>query len=153
MILGIPIHPLAVHFGVVLGLLGAGAVLLAALWPRFRTWFGWGTPAAGVVAAVALRVTQSFGEVLEQSSPEYHSAAVHVHSTWGSRAGTAGIVLGVAGILLWLVTSPTARERWTSRWPTWVVPVAQVVAVVAAVATLVLVTMAGHTGASAVWTQ
>lgn len=148
---GLPLHPLAVHFGVVLGLLGAAAVLLSALLPRFRRWLGWGLPAAGVVAGVALRVTQSFGEVLQESSSEYATAAVSEHAEWGERAGLAGMALAVASVLLWLTTSEWARERWTARWPGWVRTLAVVLSVLTALAAIVTVTLAGHTGAQAVW--
>lgn len=153
MLQGIPLHPLAVHFGVVLGLLGSGAVLLAAVLPRFRRWLGWGLPAAGVAAGIALRLTQSFGEMLQESSPAYNTAAVHEHAELGELAGSAGIALAVVSILLWLTTSDYARERWTGRWPGWLTRVAQVVAVALPVGALVAITLAGHTGASAVWTS
>lgn len=149
---GIPLHPLAVHFGVVLGLLGSGAVLLAAFWPRFRRWLDWGLPVAGIVAGVALRVTQSLGEVLQESSAEYDTAAVHDHAQLGELAGSSGIALAVVSILLWLTTSDDARERWTGRWPGWLTRVAQVLAVALPLGALVVITLAGHTGASAVWT-
>lgn len=153
MLQGIPLHPLSVHFGIVLGLLGAGAVLLAAVLPRFRRWLGWGLPAAALVAGAALRLTQSFGEILLESSPEYDTAAARQHGELGELAGTAGLVLAVSGVLLWLTTSPWARERWTGRWPTWVFRVAQVLSVLVPVTAIVLVTLAGHSGAVAVWRE
>jgi hypothetical protein len=147
----IPLHPLAVHFGVVLGLAGAVAVLLAAVVPRFRRWLGWGLPLAGVAAAVALRVTESLGEVLEESGAQYDTAAVHEHAELGELAGSAGIALAVVSIVLWLATSDVARRRWTGRWPGWLTRVVQVSAVALSVGAVVAITLAGHSGASAVW--
>ncbi|MCA1783746.1 MAG: hypothetical protein ABR616_08840 [Dermatophilaceae bacterium] len=149
---GIHLHPLAVHFGVVLGLLAAVVVLLAAVLPRFRRWIGWGLPALGVLGAIALQVTASFGETLQESSSAYNTTGIAAHAEWGERAGTAGIVLAVVSMLMWLVTSPEARERLTSRWPTWLTTLAQVVAVIVPLLTIIAVTLAGHSGASAVWT-
>ncbi len=148
---GIPLHPLAVHFGVVLGLLPAVVVLLSAVLPRFRRWIGWGLPALGVLGAIALQVTASFGESLQESSSAYNTTVVAAHAEWGERAGTAGVVLAVVSMLLWLVTSPDARKRSTSRWPTWLTTLTQVVAVVVPLLTVAAVTLAGHSGASAVW--
>lgn len=152
MLLGLPLHPLAVHFGIVLGLLAAGAVLLSAVLPLFRTWLGWGLPVSGVVGGITLRVTQSFGAMLHNSSTRFHTALVEEHMVWGARAGYSGIALGLVSILLWLTTSPWARARWTDRWPRWVAVVAQVLAVVTALVTVVVVTLAGHSGSRAVWT-
>lgn len=149
---GIPLHPLAVHFGVVLGLLAAAVVLVSAVLPRFRRWIDWGLPALGVLGAIALQVTASFGESLQESSSAYNTTVVAAHAEWGERAGTAGIVLAGVSILLWLVTSAQARNRLTSRWPTWLTTVTQVVAVIVPLLTIAVVTLAGHSGASAVWT-
>lgn len=151
MLLGLPLHPLAVHFGVVLGLLGAVGVLLAAVWPRFRRWLGWGLPVLAVAAAGALRVTQSLGEVLQASGPEYGTPAVARHAELGALAGTSGLALGAVGVLLWLTTSEGPRARWTGRWPSWVATVVRVLAVGAALTAAVTLTLAGHSGASAVW--
>ena len=152
MIQGIPLHPLAVHFGVVLGLLAATVVLLSAVLPRFRRWIGWGLPALAVVGAIALQVTASLGESLQESNSAYNTTVIAAHAESGERAGTAGIVLAGVSILLWLLTSPTAKDRLTSRWPTWLTPLTQVAAVIVPLLTIAAVTLAGHSGASAVWT-
>src|SRR3954463_6941040 len=66
-IFGIPLHPLVVHATVVVVPLAALTSVLAVAWPRFRRWFGWGSP---VVAALALALdplsTQS-GDSLEHA--------------------------------------------------------------------------------------
>lgn len=151
MVMGLPLHPLAVHFAVAVGMVAPVAALVAVLLPRFRTWFGWGLPALAVLGAIVLRLTVSFGDMLEDSDPAYDTPAVDTHSDWGELAGNAGTVLALAAVLLWLTTSPTARRRWTSRWPSWLTLLAQVATALASIATLVLTVLAGHTGASAVW--
>ena len=64
-VFGLPVHPLIVHATVVVVPTAAAAVLLAAVWPRFRRWAG---PLPLVLALVALVLdplsTQS-GEQLE----------------------------------------------------------------------------------------
>lgn len=141
---GLPLHPLMVHFGVVLGLLGSGALLVAALLPRFRAWLSWGLPVLGVVAGVALRVTQSFGEMLQESSAGYDSAAVHRHAEWGEQAGTAGLVLILVSLLVWLTLQ-------RGRGPAWLGTLARVAAVLVPLWAIVAITLAGHTGAQSVW--
>lgn len=151
MILGVPLHPLLVHFAVVLLLAAAGAQVLAVGLPRFRRWLGWGLPALGVVTAVVVRLTQAFGDVLMDSAAEYQSAAADEHGDWGEMTGTAAIVLALLMTAHWAVTSPRWAAR-TARWPRWVVAVVAALAVVAAVVAMVLVTITGHTGAQSVWT-
>ncbi len=64
-IAGLPIHPLVVHATVVVVPAAAVAVLLAALWPRFRRWAGW-LPLALSAASIALvPLSTSSGESLE----------------------------------------------------------------------------------------
>ena len=50
-VLGLPTHPLIVHATVVVVPTAAVAVLLAAVWPRFRAWAGWGPLALAVLAS------------------------------------------------------------------------------------------------------
>lgn len=64
MVMGLPAHPLLVHFAIVLLLLAAGAQVLAVAVPRFRRWFDWGMPLLAVAGAVSGRVAQSYGEIL-----------------------------------------------------------------------------------------
>lgn len=151
MVMGLPAHPLLVHFAIVLLLLAAGAQILAVLLGRFRRWFGWGLPVLGVVSAVLVRLTQSAGDDLLTTGNVPATDLLSEHGMWGVRAGWAGIVLGVVTVLYWAVTSEWGRDRLTGRWPSWVRVVVSVLAVLAAVAAIVAVTLAGHTGSSSVW--
>ncbi|KUG51882.1 hypothetical protein AVL62_08040 [Serinicoccus chungangensis] len=149
MVMGLPVHPLLVHFAVVLLLLAGGAQLLVVLVPRFRRWFGWGMPLLAVVAAVVTRVTQSYGDVLLQTVGS--SQVLQEHGAWGVRAGLAGILLAVLSVLHWVATSPWGRSHWAARWPERVGTVLGALAAAAAVWAVVAVTLAGHTGATSVW--
>ena len=64
-VFGLPVHPLLVHATVVIVPLAALAVLLAAVWPRFRAWAGWGPLALAVAAVVLAPLSTSSGEELE----------------------------------------------------------------------------------------
>ena len=64
-VLGLPTHPLIVHATVVVVPTAAVAVLLAAVWPRFRAWAGWGPLALAVLAVVLTPLSTSSGESLE----------------------------------------------------------------------------------------
>lgn len=147
----LPLHPLLVHFAIVLLLLTAGGQLLAVVLPRFRRWFGWGMPLLGVVSAVIGRVAQSFGEVLAESGTITETAALQEHEEWGEQAGLAGIVLGVVTVLYWVATSEWGRARWAGRWPGWVGLVLGVLAAGVSIWVIVAVTLAGHSGATSVW--
>lgn len=151
MVMGLPAHPLLVHFAIVLLLLAAGAQILAVLLPRFRRWFGWGLPVLGVVSAVLVRLTQSAGDYLLTNGTVASTDLLAEHGAWGVRTGWAGIALGALTVLYWGTTSEWGRDRLTGRWPSWVRTAISVLAVLAAVAALVTVTFAGHTGSSSVW--
>ncbi|WP_066638475.1 hypothetical protein [Serinicoccus hydrothermalis] len=137
------------HFAIVLLLLAAGAQILAVVLPRFRRWLGWGMPVLAVVAAVVVRVTQSYGDILLQTVGS--SQVLQEHGAWGVRAALGGIILAVLSVLHWVATSPWGRSRWAGRWPGWVGTTLGVLAAAAAVWAIVAVTLAGHSGATAVW--
>lgn len=147
----LPLHPLLVHFAVVMVLATALLQLLALAAGRVRRWLGWVLPALGVATAVVTRVTESFGEVLARSRPG--TPAIAEHAGWGERTAAAAIALGVLAVLQWLAT---ADDDWPRRRAGFLRGRAArlVVAVLtglAAVAALVLVVLAGHTGSLAVW--
>lgn len=110
MVMGLPAHPLLVHFAIVLLLLAAGAQVLAVAVPRFRRWFDWGMPLLAVAGAVSGRVAQSYGEILMGTAGG--SQALVEHQQWGAQAGLAGLALGGLSILHWVATSERGRSRW-----------------------------------------
>lgn len=150
---GLPLHPLLVHAAVVLIPATAGAVILAAVWPRFRGWLGWGLPVLGVASAVVGIVTAHFGE--ELSHTMQISEQLDNHMAWGTRAELASWVLGIAAVLAWVVTSPIVQARVGDRVPLlgapWLRIVVLVVACILAVAAVVAVFLAGDSGARSVW--
>jgi uncharacterized membrane protein len=61
---GLPLHPLVVHFTVVLLVIASLGALLTALWPAVRRRFGWLAFAAAAVGTVLVPVATSSGENL-----------------------------------------------------------------------------------------
>jgi uncharacterized membrane protein len=61
---GLPLHPLVVHFTVVLLVIASLGALLTALWPAVRRRFGWLVFAAAAVGTVLVPVATSSGENL-----------------------------------------------------------------------------------------
>ncbi|MBP8918642.1 MAG: hypothetical protein KBG85_02955 [Micropruina sp.] len=139
-VFGLPLHPLVVHGAVVLvplAALGALAVVSSA-WVRSR--YGWLTvlsAAAGAASAVAARLS---GPVLaEQLS--IGGPAFDAHQMWGLLAPFPAVALALVLPAALLVEN---RSR-----PVWWLLVA--LTAISAVAALVLVALAGHCGATAVW--
>lgn len=62
---GLPLHPLVVHFVVVLLVLAVGGSILIAIWPAVRRRFGWLVVAAAGAGTLLVPVTTSSGEFLE----------------------------------------------------------------------------------------
>jgi uncharacterized membrane protein len=62
---GLPLHPLVVHFVVVLLVLAAGGAVLTAIWPAVRRRFGWLVVVVAGVGVVLVPVATDSGEFLE----------------------------------------------------------------------------------------
>jgi uncharacterized membrane protein len=144
-LLGIPIHPLIVHVTVVVVPTAAIAVLLYAVWPRFRRWAGWGPLALSVTAAVLAPLTTSSGESLEHRVGD--SRLVEQHAELGGMLVWWVVPLAALAALLywWHRGRGGARTRSALRVVMAVLPV------LVAVGTLVQVVLIGHSGAEAAW--
>jgi hypothetical protein len=144
-VFGLPVHPLIVHATVAVIPTAAVALLLSALWPRFRRWAGWGPAALAVLALVLTPLSTSSGESLEHRVGQSPLVEHHAH---------------LAGMMIWwtvplavlaLVAYALHRTgRLTSGGRALRVALA-VVSVVVAVGTLVQVVLVGHSGAKAAW--
>ena len=77
-IFGLPVHPLIVHATTGIVPAGALAVLLAAVWPRFRRWAGWMPLALALAAVVLTPLSTESGEALERHVE--HSDLIETHS-------------------------------------------------------------------------
>jgi uncharacterized membrane protein len=142
-IAGLPVHPLVVHFAVVLLPLAAlGLVVLVAV-PRWADRFGWLTLATLAVGTGAAFVAKESGEALAHrvGEPEAHAA-------WGDLLPLAAVgLLVLAGA--WFFLHRRAGGAGARRSvPATVVGV---LAAILAVAVTGLTVLVGHSGAQAAW--
>jgi hypothetical protein len=152
-IAGLPLHPLIVHATVVVVPAAALSVLLAALWPRFRSWAG-PLPLALAVAALVLDpLTTSSGESLEHKVGSNALIEKHSHLADGLLPWVIALVVMAAALyaLHWRQRRGIGGSRTRSR--AWLPVVISVVAVVAAAGTSIQVVLIGHSGAEAAWSQ
>ncbi len=155
-IAGLPVHPLVVHAAVVLVPLAALAVALAALWPRFRRWAAWLPLLLAGGAFVMAFVAKESGEALATrvaGSPELGE-----HMELGDQVPLWAFGVGVAAVLVtwwtWRADGlPLLARPAGAAVPGWFGVVTMVVAVVTAVGALAVVVLAGHSGATAVWSS
>lgn len=163
-IAGLPIHPLVVHATVVVVPAAAVAVLLAALWPRFRRWAGW-LPLALSAASIALvPLSTSSGDSLEARVGD--SALVERHAELGEGLLVWVVVLLLAAVALQVRDRLAARHPSTPTGGTSATAarahprgtgglIATVVALLLVTAgvggTVVQTVLIGHSGAQAAW--
>jgi uncharacterized membrane protein len=146
LILGLPVHPLVVHFAVVLLPLAALALIAIVIVPKWRQPFGWVVLAGLLVGTGASLLAKESGEAF----------AVRVgwpteHANLGDRLPLVAMVLFVvAAVWFWLQRRQAKAGRKGSSVLTVVVGVA---ACILAVAASVLTVLVGHSGAAAVWSE
>jgi hypothetical protein len=169
---GLPTHVLLQHVVVVLLPIAAVAALLVALWTWYRHHLGVATLVATFLVTLCVPLTTQSGESLAARLPKSQLIAAHVAA--GDRVQWVAALFGlclfaVVALDLRRRASATANlapaEVWVSRrvpasWrdgaPVWTSPaltLARVLLVVAAIAVVAAVVQAGHTGASAVWSD
>jgi hypothetical protein len=150
---GLPLHPLVVHAVVVLGPLAALTGLAYAFVPRWRWLLRWPLVALALVTAVTAVVATSAGESLLDARPELEPL-VDEHEDWGELLRTASLAYAAAAALgAWALGGPSALASGRGARDTNPVVgmIATVLIAVGAVALLVLVFLAGDSGARAVW--
>ncbi|GAB1510308.1 DUF2231 domain-containing protein [Actinophytocola sp. KF-1] len=163
---GLPLHPLVVHFVVVLLVLAALGAVLSAVWPAARRRFGWLAFAASAVATALVPVATESGENLENrvgTSPLVRSheeladlmiwwalgltvalGALMVVHTMAARKAPAKVAVGAGGAEEALTGEPRKA-------PALVMIVLAVLTVGLAVGTGIHVYRVGDAGARAVW--
>jgi uncharacterized membrane protein len=139
-ILGLPLHPLVVHAAVVLIPLASLGALVVVVSGRARERFGWLTVAFAVAAAGAAITARLSGEALAQTLGGI-APLIAAHRRWGELAPWPAVALAI--------TLPAGLLIRSHSLPAWVA--AAVLSVLAAVGGLTLVTLTGHSGATAVW--
>ena len=148
-VFGLPVHPLIVHATVVIVPSAALAVLLSALWPRFRDWAGWAPLSLAVTAVVLAPLSTSSGEPFEKLVGE--SKLIEEHSHLGDLLiwWVTPLAL-VAAVGYWLYTFRGGQPQRQGRGVSAIV---SALSVVATVGTLVMVVLIGHSGAKAAWSD
>lgn len=145
---GVPLHPLIVHATVVMIPLAALTVVLAALWPRFRSWAGPLPLGISAVGLVLVPLSTSTGETLERHVPR--SALVEKHTELAD-----GLLPWMIGLLV--VSAIAYGLHWRARRGASVTKVVAsvlaVAAIVVAAGTTVQVVRIGHAGAKASWSD
>ncbi|MGJ6981560.1 DUF2231 domain-containing protein [Aestuariimicrobium soli] len=140
---GLPLHPLVVHLAVVLVPLAALGALLV-VWRRgWRDRYGWLATLVAIGGAAGALAARFTGPALADETGIGASPRFASHEQWGLWAPWPALVLAVTlVVLLW-------ADRSSSRSGLGLA--CRVVAAVAAVVSLVLVVLAGHSGATLVW--
>lgn len=150
---GLPLHPLVVHAVVVLGPLAALTGLAYALVPRWRWLLRWPLVVLSVVVAVTSLIAYQAGEALVEARPELEQLVAE-HQDWGGLLRTWALTFVVDAVLAaWALGGPSAlasgrgarESRGAVGW------VAMGLLVAGSIGLLVLVFLAGDSGARAVW--
>jgi hypothetical protein len=150
---GLPLHPLVVHAVVVLTPLAALTGLAYAFVARSRWLLRWPLVGLAVGTAVAAFVATTSGEALLEARPGLE-ALVEDHEEWGELLRTASFAYAAAAALAaWALGGPSSlvSGRGARETNPVVGAVATVLVAAGAVALLVLVFLAGESGARAVW--
>ncbi|PUA80270.1 DUF2231 domain-containing protein [Nocardioides currus] len=150
---GLPLHPLVVHAVVILGPLAGLVGLAYAFVPRWRWLLRWPLVVLAVIVAIASVVAVQAGESLLDSRPELEPI-VEDHEEWGERLRLVSVLfVPVAAFAAWAMGGTSAltsgRGAATSRGVLG--GVATGLLVIGSLALMVLVFLAGDSGAQAVW--
>ena len=145
-ILGLPLHPLVVHFAVVLLPLAAVALVAEVLVPALRRRYAGVTLAALAAGTAAAFLAKETGEVLARSEglPVQHAAFGGVLP-----ALSAGLLVVAAA--WFLLHRRVERSGVPSGPPSAATTVAGLVTALVAIAVTALAVLVGHSGAQAVW--
>lgn len=142
-VFGLPLHPLVVHATVVVVPTAALAVLLSALWPRFRDWAGYLPVILAASSVVLVPLSTSSGENLEHSIP--HSQLIEEHAHLADQMLPFVIALLVVSVAQWWLRRGVQAQ--------WMITAVAVIAVLASVGTAVEIARIGHSGAKAAWSD
>lgn len=146
-VLGLYLHPLAVHAPIVLVPLLVLAVLLYALVPPARKHAAWATAILAVVTPVSAYVAKLSGEALRDDRYPEVPPEIVTHSEWGDRLVWTMLALGPLALALVLVRT-FVSDSTTRTWLSWVL---SVLAIAAAALASVFVFQVGHSGSEFNW--
>lgn len=146
MVFGLPLHPLVVHFAVVLIPLGAMALLVVYFVPRWRTRY--------LPLATVLTVAGALAAVAAKFTGEAFAGQVGLpaaHQRWGNLVTITSLLLGAAATVWTLQSRRAAAGEQASGSSRPAGKVAGLATVLLAVAATLLAILTGHSGAQSVW--
>jgi uncharacterized membrane protein len=163
---GLPVHPLLVHFTVVLIVIAVAGSVLTAVWPAVRRRFGWLVVAASALGTLLVPFTTTSGENLASRYPANALISEHerlgdlmiwwavgltvavgalmVVHTMAERTATVKVAVGAAG-------AEQEEPQQAAKAPALVAIVLALVTVGVAVGAGIHVYRVGDAGARAVW--
>jgi uncharacterized membrane protein len=144
---GLPLHPLFVHFVVVLLPLAAAGAVVIAVWPAARQRFGWLVVAAAAGATLLIPFTTSAGEQLKERLPD--SQLIEEHQELGDLMLRLSLPLLVFVVALMVVHEVGKRRE--IRWAKLAMVVLAVLTVGSAVLAGVHMYRTGEAGSRAVY--
>lgn len=148
-ILGLPLHPLAVHAPIVLVPLLVVAAVVYALVPKKRGHLAWVAALLAIVAPVSAVVAKLSGDAfVDRSYQGQLVEPVATHADWGNLLMWLAIALGAITLALIAVRRGGAASSGPRGWIAGALTVALLLTA-AGVGWLVFQT--GHTGAEMVW--
>lgn len=153
---GLPIHPLLVHFVVVLVPISALILVLSLCWPAARRRIGVVSPVVAFVTLVLVPLTAEAGEWLEGRTPS--DPLVEIHAELGEELLVWSLGVFLVSLAWWAIDQPRVQQWWTRRTGSAQVQAPRVLAVgltvlgiALAVGSVVQVYRIGDSGAAAVW--
>lgn len=150
---GLPLHPLVVHAVVILGPLAGLTGLAYAFVPRWRWLLRWPLVALSLVVAVTAFVSVQAGESLLDARPGLEPL-IETHEERGELLRNWSLSFVIDAVLAaWALGGGSAlASGWGARDSKGVIGwIAMVLLVVGSVGLMVLVFLAGDSGAQAVW--
>ncbi|MEO3870217.1 DUF2231 domain-containing protein [Nonomuraea sp. B12E4] len=154
-ILGLPAHPLIIHFAVVLTPLLVAAAAVYALLPRWRTHLAWAVVLLSLAAPAAVFAARESGENLKEarfaSADGTLGARIATHQSFATPLLLSALGLAVAALLLVYASRPARDSVGRDRFGRSVTVLLSGLTVVLAAVAGYYVFRAGDSGARAVW--
>ncbi len=136
-IVGLPVHPLVVHFAVVILPLSTIALIAIIYTPKIKVKYSFIAAAGIVLGSAAVLVAKQSGEALAEKI-----GTPVVHADYGSLLTIAAFIFMVLTII-WYQSAKGRKSRTAT--------LLSHITALAGVAVLILTFLTGHSGAEAVW--
>jgi len=143
-VMGLPLHPLAVHAAVVFVPLLVGISLAYALVPRWRSKVGWAAVGLAVIAPISALVSRQSGNALADHLYSTVEGDLADHQRYGTMTMWVTIALGVLTLaLVWF--------RRAANTPAWLTIALTALVVIDAIVAAIYVFLTGDLGSRIHW--